>query len=234
LVVSGLVVNGPVVNGPVAIDVTLVSLRVSTSTIGHAVALLDEREHAAASMRVGDARRRYLVAHAAARVVIGERLDADPARVIVTSEAGGRPVVDGVAFSLSHSGEQAAVAIAAAGARIGVDLEWVRPRPHLDRLAQRVFDPDEYETWRGLPPRARPRAFAARWTEVEAVLKARGTGIAGGLASAIALPPGWSCAAIDAGSGYVGAVAAQGPAMSVTSRVLRLADALTRRGGTAR
>lgn len=221
------------VNGATVVDVTLVSLRVSTSMLARAFALLDERERAAASTRVGDARRHYLVAHAAARVVVGERLDVDPAAVRIGSEPGGRPTIDGVAFSLSHSAERAAVAIARSAEHLGVDLEWVRPRPHLDRLAQRVFDPDEYETWRALPQRERPRSFAARWTQVEAVLKARGTGIAGGFASGRELPPGWSCTAIDAGAGYSGAVAADASPITVRIETLRLGDALTRRGGTA-
>jgi 4'-phosphopantetheinyl transferase len=227
-------VSGAQVSDPVAIDVSLVSLRVSTSTISRALELLDQRERASASTRVADARRRYVVAHAAARVVIGECLDTDPARVSIASELGGRPVVDGVAFSLSHSGERAAVAIAAPHEQIGVDLERVRPRPHLDRLARRVFAPDDYENWRALPPRARPRAFAERWTEVEAALKARGTGIGGGLASVSELPSGWACTQIDAGAGYVGAVAADAPRIAVVARVFRLGDALTRRDGTAR
>lgn len=215
------------------VDVTLVSLRVSTSMLGRALALLDEHERAAASTRVGDARRRYLVAHAAARIVVGERLDVDPARLVIASEPGGRPTIDGVAFSLSHSGERAAVAAARSSAQLGVDLEWVRTRPHLDRLAQRVFDPGEYETWRALPQRERPRAFATRWTAVEAVLKARGIGIAGGFASGRELPPGWSCTAFDAGDGYRAAVAVDSSPISVRIDTLRLGDALTRRGGTA-
>jgi 4'-phosphopantetheinyl transferase len=216
-----------------AIDITLVSLRVSTSTISGALALLDERERASASSRIGDARRRYVVAHAAARLVLGERLGTEPAGVTITAEHGGRPVVDGVAYSLSHSGERCAIATAAAGERIGVDLERVRPRPHLDRLAQRVFDPDEYESWHALPLRERPLAFVERWTQIEALLKARGTGVAGGFASVRELQTGWSCATFDAGTGYVGAVAANGPSIAVASRVLRFADALTDRGGTA-
>ena len=166
------------------IDVTLVSLRVSSSMLSRALALLDDTERASASTRVGDARRRFLVAHAAARVVIAERLRVDPAGLRIASEDRGRPVVEGVAFSLSHSAERAAVAVAAPTACIGVDIERVRNRPHLDRLAQRVFRPDEYERggrWRS----RRAHAFAQRWTEVEAMLKARGTGIAGGLATAM-------------------------------------------------
>jgi 4'-phosphopantetheinyl transferase len=218
----------------IEVDVALVSLRVSTSVISRALALLDARERAAASVRDGEARRRYVVAHAAMRVLLGERLGADPARVAVAPEPGGRPRVEGVAFSLSHSGDRGAVAIAVAGVSLGVDLERVRVRPHLDRLAQRVFSPDEYDGWRALAPRVRPRAFAARWTEAEAVLKARGSGIAGGLTTARDPGAGWSCAGFEAGAGYVGAVAADVSPIAVTTRVFRLDDALTRRGGTAR
>ena len=150
------------------------------------------------------------------------------------AEPGGRPVVDGVAFSLTHSAELAAVAVAPPDRRIGIDLERVRARTHLDRLAQRVFDPEPYERWHALPERSRPRAFATRWTEVEALLKAQGTGIAAGLAAARELPPGWSCTAIDGGDGYVGAVAADASPVDVRIHAFRLGDALTRRDGTAR
>lgn len=222
------------VSGEVVVDVTLVSLRVSASMIGRALLLLDEHEHTLVATRTGDARRRYLAAHAAARVVLGEHLGTDPARVSIASEPGGRPIVDGVAFSLTHSAELAAVAIAAPDRRIGIDVERVRSRTHIDRLAHRVFDPEPYERWRALPERDRTRAFAARWTEVEALLKAKGTGIAGGLASASDLPPGWSCTAIDAGAGYVGALVADASAVVLRSHAFRLGDALTRRDGTAR
>lgn len=222
------------VSGEVVVDVTLVSLRVSASMIGRALLLLDERERTLVATRTGDARRRYLAAHAAARVVLGERLGTDPASVSIGSEPGGRPIVGGIAFSLTHSAELAAVAIAAPDRQIGIDVERVRSRTHLDRLAQRVFDPEPYARWHALPERDRTRAFAARWTEVEALLKARGTGIAAGLASASDLPPGWSCTAIDAGAGYVGALAADASPITIRSHAFRLGDALTRRDGTAR
>ena len=223
-------------DGVVTIDITLVSLRVSASVIGRALALLDDAERATASARDGDARRRHVVAHAASRLVLAARLGTDPAHLEIESEPGGRPTVDGIAFSLSHSGDRGAVAITEPGVNVGVDLEQVRFRRHLDRLAERVFAADEYQRWRGLAPRVRPRVFAQRWTEVEAVLKARGTGIAGGLASARDLGPGWSFTPFDAGAGYVGAIAADASPMVVTTRVLRLGDALADlrgRGGTA-
>jgi phosphopantetheinyl transferase len=166
--------------------------------------------------------------------VIGARLECDPAQVIITVESNGRPEVAGVAFSLSHSADRAAIAIAAPSTRIGVDLESVRPRAYLDRLALRVFAPDEYARWQARPRSQRPRAFAQRWTVLEAVLTASGTGSAGGLASGRVPPPRWSCVPIDAGRGYAGAVAVDTTPIAVAMHQLRLGDALTRRGGTAR
>ena len=216
------------------IDLAIVSLRVSPSLTERALVLLDDVERAAAAARPGGHRRRYAVAHAATRALVAARLDTDPTAIVVTAEPGGRPLVDGVAFSIAHSGEQAVVAMAEPGVRVGVDLEYVRARTHLDRVAERVLGAAELARWRALPPRERPRAFAQRWTEVEAVLKARGTGIAGGFASARVLAPGWSCVAFDAGAGYAGAVAADAEHIVVTTRVVRLADALTRRDETGR
>jgi 4'-phosphopantetheinyl transferase len=224
------------VSDALAIDVTLLSLRVSAALVDGACAILDERERTEASTRAGDVRRRYVAAHAATRLLIADATGRDPAGVRIEKEPAGRPVADGIAFSLAHSGDRAAVAIAVGrpATRLGVDLERVRDRRHLDRLAPRVFEPEEYAVWRALAPRARPRAFARRWTELEALLKARGTGIAGGLASAIAVPTGWSRVMFAAGTGYVGAVAADASPIAVTTRRFRLADALTRRAGTAR
>ena len=217
----------------VVVDVTLVSLRVSASQVNRALLLLDAHERALVATRSGDARRRYLAAHAAARVVLGMRLGTDPARVAIASEPGGRPKVDGIAFSLTHSAERAAVAIAPPDLRVGIDLERVQPRTHIDRLARRVFEPEAYERWHALPERARPRAFAARWTEVEALLKAHGTGIAAGFAAASTVPPGWTCTAFDAGADYVGALVVDVSPIAVRNHTLRLGDALTRRDGTA-
>jgi 4'-phosphopantetheinyl transferase len=227
------------VSDATGVDVVLFSLRVSTSVITRALALLDDAERATAADRNGDARRRYVVAHATTRVLLGERLGVDAERVVIATESAGRPRVAGVSFSLSHSGDRGAVALAPAGVSVGVDLERVRSRPHLDRLAERVFAPDDYARWCTLAPRDRPRALAQRWTEVESVLKARGLGIArsgtaGGLTTAGEPGPGWSRAAIDAGSGFAGAVAADRSPMTVTSHEFRLGDAFTRRDGTAR
>jgi phosphopantetheinyl transferase len=156
----------------------------------------------------------------AARVVIGSRLGVYPTLVAVGREPSGRPVADGVALSIAHSGGVGAIAISDPGARVGIDIERVRPRRYIDRIAARIFDADELVPLAALDGAARLRAFLQRWTEVEAILKAQGTGIAGGFASAAPRPSGWSCVAIDAGQGFAGAVAADVDSIAVSVRHL--------------
>jgi 4'-phosphopantetheinyl transferase len=158
------------------------------------------------------------VLDAAARVVIGSRLGVYPTLVEIEHEPNGRPVAEGVSLSLTHSRSLGAVAIAAPGARVGIDVEAVRPRRLLDRIARRVFTSDELVPWSALDDDARLLAFLERWTEVEAILKAQGTGIAGGFANAVPRPGGWSCAPIDCGPGFVGTVAADAPSIVVRTR----------------
>jgi 4'-phosphopantetheinyl transferase len=217
-----------------AVDVAVVALDVGPATFELALALLDARERAAADARHEPMRRRYVVAHAALRIVVGDRLGLEAASVKIESEPTGRPLVAGLAVSLTHSGDRALIATAAPDVLVGVDVERVRERARLDRLAARVFDAPGYRAWCALPSSARPQAFAQRWTEVEALLKARGTGIAGGLASAIDVSAGWARAAIAVGDGYVGAVALNRPALTVAVRSLDLDRALTSRGAAAR
>jgi 4'-phosphopantetheinyl transferase len=220
------------------VDVFVLSLRVSASDLPRVLAVLDDAEREAAGERVGDARRQYAVAHAAVRVLLARHLDTDPKHLAIRTEPNGRPRVDGVAFSLSHSVDRGVVAIAPHTVNVGVDIERVIARPHLDRLAQRAFGPDEYELWRALAPRSRPRRFAQRWTEIEALLKARGVGIArsgldGGIAAAHELDAGWGRTTFDAGAGYVGAVAADVSSIAVATHGFRLHDTLRGRDGTA-
>ena len=156
---------------------------------------------------VDGVRDRSAAARIAARLEVASYLDVDVDEVVIGAERDGRPTVAGAALSLAHSGDLVAVAIAPEGRWVGVDVEVVRPRLHVERIARRMFEAHELPAWAALDDDARLHAFLQRWTEVEAILKAKGTGVAGGFASAVPTPRGWTCAAIDAGSGFVGAVA---------------------------
>ncbi len=102
-------------------------------------------------------------------------------------EPNGRPYVDGLAVSISHSRSLVAVAAAADGP-VGVDVEDVYPR-EVRGLARRWFDPSELE-WMAQQPDELV-AFLTLWTAKEAVGKALGLGLRNtGLRRRMPLPAG--------------------------------------------
>ncbi len=117
----------------------------------------------------------------------------------------------GAHFSVSNT--KLASVIAWSDQRVGVDLEIVRRRPHLDRLARRTMHDDEYDRWGSAADR--DRSFAQHWTRVEAYLKAIGMGVAGGYLTR----PGaeWSVIDLDLEPPFVGAIALEAldPVVSV-------------------
>jgi hypothetical protein len=75
--------------------------------------------------------------------------------------------------SLSHSGGWAAVARAAPGCQVGVDLEFHRPR-NLLGIARFAFDPAEIAMIEAQPPQQQHEVFFALWTLKESMAKALG------------------------------------------------------------
>ena len=120
------------------------------------------------------------VARAMTRVVLAEALGTDPERVPISRRCAhcghpthGRPTVAGddrISFSLSHSGSFAVIALVDGAARIGVDVEQVRPRRRLGALAARVLNDDEHAAWLALGEDGdeQLRAFLRAWTAKEA------------------------------------------------------------------
>lgn len=195
------------------------------------LALLDGDERARADRFVrAVSRAQFVGAHAALRRRLGDLLGADPRSLrfapspcVRCGGPHGKPVLAGglagrLHFSLSHSGR--AVAVAAAHEPVGVDLEAVRPLAAED-LAARFFGDDERRLVAGAADP--PAAFVRLWTRKEALLKATGEGITGGLAGAPGLPPpgadpasplrvvragrAWTITDVDAPPGYAAAVA---------------------------
>ena len=136
-------------------------------------------------------------------------------------------------FNLSHSHGLALFAFTL-GREVGVDLELVRTTLRSDSLAERFFSPQEVAALRALPESAQKEAFFHCWTRKEAYIKARGAGLSINLASfSVSLGPNpvthlpiigndgpeagrWWLRALALGSGYVGAVAAEGADWSLT------------------
>jgi 4'-phosphopantetheinyl transferase len=141
----------------------------------------DERQRSGRFMRE-EVRRRFVVARATLRSVLGRYLAMPPAEVPIAIGRHGKPylaeVADagGLKFNLAHSGELALVAITR-GCEVGVDVEQLRPIEQWQEIAARYFHPAEVAAIEATSSSERNTAFLRCWTRKEAILKAFGTGL---------------------------------------------------------
>ncbi|WP_414442582.1 4'-phosphopantetheinyl transferase family protein [Burkholderia sp. 22PA0106] len=167
----------------------------------HAALDAAERARAARFLRADDATR-SAATRAALRAVLGVTLGVPAASLRFVADEAGRPALagaveagaDGVAdsaqldFNVSHSGAHALIAWSTS-TRVGVDIEAPQARVEWAALGRMVFAPDDDAAVHSLPPDARRDAFFRVWTAKEALLKALGVGIAGGLSAFSVLDP---------------------------------------------
>jgi phosphopantetheine--protein transferase-like protein len=95
--------------------------------------------------------------------------------------------------SVSHGGGMAAVAVCDHGP-LGIDVEHVDPRRNLLAIARRFFSADEHDRLARCGIDERTALFHQWWTRKEAVLKATGWGLRGGLTVRVDVDPdrdGW-------------------------------------------
>jgi 4'-phosphopantetheinyl transferase len=141
-----------------------------------------------------------------------------------------------VEFNLSHSDEAAYFAFAA-GKRVGVDIEHMRPRTDVDGLGRQVFTPQECQKLSAAPEQEKQDVFFSMWTQKEAYIKAIGLGLSApvreitvgeglilrGEEAGIGLLQGygaiWSVLKLPAPAGYKAALAVEGRISSDRLRV---------------
>jgi 4'-phosphopantetheinyl transferase len=175
----------------------------------------NEKERAG-RFAVARERRRYVVARARLRQLLGERLGAAPESLRFVYQPHGKPALArrpgqrDLRFNISHCGEVAAY-VFAEGREVGVDIEEVRELPDADDIAMRFFSRGERAAYLRLPLRERPRGFFNCWTRKEAFVKALGAGLSHPLEvfDASVAPGGWTLASFEPAPGLVGAVALQ-------------------------
>jgi 4'-phosphopantetheinyl transferase len=177
-------------------------------------------------------RRRYTVARARLRQLLGERLGVAPESLQFVYNLHGKPALArrpgqrDLRFNVAHCGEVAAYAFAEAR-DVGVDVEEVRALPDADDIAMRFFSRRERAAYMRLPVRERPQGFFNCWTRKEAFVKALGEGLSHPLeAFDVSLAPGrparllriggvpasrcgWTLSSFVPGPGLVGAIAVQ-------------------------
>ena len=140
--------------------------------------LLSARERKRADRFVYDRhRRRYSVAQAHLRRVLGQLTGTRPERIRFHYEEKGKPFLPGgPSFNQSHSEERLMIAVAASG-RLGVDIEEIRTVRLMLEIADKNFAADEAARLHAAPADERRRLFFRIWTRKEAFLKALGFGL---------------------------------------------------------
>lgn len=145
--------------------------------------LLSDAERQRAGRFASDrVRRRFVVARARLRQLLGARLGVRPDSVELVYGAYGKPALarryaaSGLHFNASHS-EDVAVYAFSIGREIGVDVEALRVIRDADAIAARFFSRTENQAYLALDPRDRPAGFFNCWTRKEAFVKALGDGL---------------------------------------------------------
>lgn len=140
--------------------------------------LLSARERKRADRFAYDRhRRRYTVAQAHLRRVLGQLTDTSPERIHFHYEEKGKPYLPaGPSFNQSHSEDRLMIGVAASG-RLGVDIEELRQVRLMLGIADKNFAPDEAARMHAAPANERRRLFFRIWTRKEAFLKALGVGL---------------------------------------------------------
>jgi 4'-phosphopantetheinyl transferase len=168
-------------------DVWTVPLSQDPAALVRSSELLSNEERARAdSFRFQADRTRYVVAHAALRVLLAGALGRTPRELRFERTSRGKPYLAdaGIHFNLAHSTMYALVGVSR-DSEIGVDTESIRATVEYQALAERYFAPEEVAWLDAAPIDQRRSRFFRMWTVKEAFLKATGEGLGRPLADAV-------------------------------------------------
>jgi 4'-phosphopantetheinyl transferase len=151
--------------------------------LGDADVTSDAERKRAGALAEDSARRRLLARRSALRYALASRLGIAPADVPIVTAPGGKPVLlpgdragPALSFSVAHSGELYAIAIAPV-ASLGLDVERIRSVPRARSIAARWFGPREARRLDELEGDDLVAEFMKFWTGKEALAKRHGAGL---------------------------------------------------------
>lgn len=125
-------------------------------------------------------RGKFIIHRSTLRRILAGCLDCDAAAIRFSYSRLGRPYLSDpnsdLDFNLSHSGDDAVLALSTLGA-VGVDIERMRTLPDYLAIARRTWPSDWVARLAGIPLEHRQRSFFELWTRFEACQKAHGGGV---------------------------------------------------------
>ncbi len=142
--------------------------------------LCEEERRRHQAMRNPLAARRFLLGRCLLRLGLAQHLGAKPEELRFSHQTKGKPILrypeaEGLCFNLSHSGEEAVVAIARCCA-LGIDLEALSRGASVLRIAERFFSLAERQQISSRPEGPESAALKL-WVLKESVIKALGDSV---------------------------------------------------------
>jgi len=212
-------------------------LEVADSELPRAASVLSHDERVRAERLISEEhRRRSIAAHAILRLILSRYCGASPVQLAIRRTSDGKPVLSdypSIQFNLTHSHGRALIAVAR-DQKVGIDLEHVRREVDVVRLAKRFLSERDLTFIEHGNPAQRHERFLKAWVAREAVFKADGRGITfplyrdyleltgDGTKGCLVLGDTLSderrrpVRFLSLGSGWIGAVAAEGTDWTVT------------------
>lgn len=127
-------------------------------------------------------KKKFVIGVGILRTILGPYVGVEPKELRFIHGKRGKPMLDDVfangsiQFNMSHS-EGLALYGFTRDHEIGVDIEFVRDIPEMNKIAEQFFSIKENEVFRSLPESKKKEAFFNCWTRKEAFIKAIGDGL---------------------------------------------------------
>jgi len=205
---------------------------------------IEERNRAERYLYSKDASR-FRLCRAMLRLGLAWYLETTPQKIALTTNSHGKPCIaecSTLNFNVSHSCGLGVIAFTTAG-EVGIDVEAIRSDVGAVEIASAHFTPSEAaKIAAAATPQEQASAFLRLWTRKEAVLKATGCGLLGGLdrvdvsqgpldqvrlcsATSDIAESFWRVQDLVGIEGFAGAVAAPRGNWTVSQRPVRYEDA---------
>lgn len=123
-------------------------------------------------------RQSYVISRAILRDLLAYYSEQYPEKLKLSYSISGKPFLiqnqsQRIEFNLSHS-KNILVCVFTIDAPVGIDIEYITPKKHLDKIAYRFLPAYEYDQLQLLKGANKLQAFFKAWVRNEALIKAKG------------------------------------------------------------